>query len=35
MDVYIVLALNQPALSHLPYPSVAQAQATGHFADRT
>jgi len=27
MDVYIVLALNQPALLHLPYPSVAQAQA--------
>src|SRR6202163_3390880 len=27
MDVYIVLALNKPALLHLPYPSVAQAQA--------
>jgi 2-polyprenyl-6-methoxyphenol hydroxylase-like FAD-dependent oxidoreductase len=27
MDVYIVLALNEPALLHLPYPSVAQAQA--------
>ncbi|MGA8498748.1 MAG: FAD-dependent monooxygenase [Xanthobacteraceae bacterium] len=26
MDVYIVLALNEPALLHLPYPSVAQAQ---------
>ena len=26
MDVYIVLALNQPALLHLPYPSVAQAR---------
>jgi 2-polyprenyl-6-methoxyphenol hydroxylase-like FAD-dependent oxidoreductase len=27
MDVYIVLALNAPALLHLPYPSVAEAQA--------
>ena len=27
MDVYIVLALDEPALLHLPYPSVAQAQA--------
>ncbi len=27
MDVYIVLALNLPPLLHLPYPSVAQAQA--------
>jgi len=27
MDVYIVLALNEPPLLHLPYPSVAQAQA--------
>jgi len=27
MDVYIALALNEPALLHLPYPSVAQAQA--------
>jgi 2-polyprenyl-6-methoxyphenol hydroxylase-like FAD-dependent oxidoreductase len=27
MDVYIVLALSEPALLHLPYPSVAQAQA--------
>src|SRR5271155_2131476 len=27
MDVYIVLALNRPPLLHLPYPSVAQAQA--------
>src|ERR1700729_4599595 len=27
MDVYIVLALNEPALLHLPYPSVAEAQA--------
>jgi 2-polyprenyl-6-methoxyphenol hydroxylase-like FAD-dependent oxidoreductase len=27
MDVYIVLALNEPALLHLPYPSVAQARA--------
>ena len=27
MDVYIVLALDQPALLHLPYPSVVQAQA--------
>lgn len=27
MDVYIVLALNKPALLHLPYPSVTQAQA--------
>jgi 2-polyprenyl-6-methoxyphenol hydroxylase-like FAD-dependent oxidoreductase len=27
MDVYIVLALNEPALLHLPYPSVAHAQA--------
>jgi 2-polyprenyl-6-methoxyphenol hydroxylase-like FAD-dependent oxidoreductase len=28
MDVYIVLALNEPPLLHLTYPSVAQAQAT-------
>src|SRR5580692_1753821 len=27
MDVYIVLALDEPALLHLPYPSVAQAHA--------
>jgi 2-polyprenyl-6-methoxyphenol hydroxylase-like FAD-dependent oxidoreductase len=27
MDVYIVLALNEPPLLHLSYPSVAQAQA--------
>jgi 2-polyprenyl-6-methoxyphenol hydroxylase-like FAD-dependent oxidoreductase len=27
MDVYIVLAMNQPALLRLPYPSVAQASA--------
>jgi 2-polyprenyl-6-methoxyphenol hydroxylase-like FAD-dependent oxidoreductase len=27
MDVYIVLVLNEPALLHLPYPSVAEAQA--------
>jgi 2-polyprenyl-6-methoxyphenol hydroxylase-like FAD-dependent oxidoreductase len=27
MDVYIVLALNEPPLLRLPYPSVAQAQA--------
>jgi 2-polyprenyl-6-methoxyphenol hydroxylase-like FAD-dependent oxidoreductase len=27
MDVYIVLAMNQPPLLRLPYPSVAQAQA--------
>jgi 2-polyprenyl-6-methoxyphenol hydroxylase-like FAD-dependent oxidoreductase len=27
MDVYIVLSLTQPPLLHLPYPSVAQAQA--------
>jgi 2-polyprenyl-6-methoxyphenol hydroxylase-like FAD-dependent oxidoreductase len=27
MDVYIVLAMNEPPLLHLPYPSVAQAQA--------
>ena len=27
MDVYIMLALNEPPLLHLPYPSVAQAQA--------
>jgi 2-polyprenyl-6-methoxyphenol hydroxylase-like FAD-dependent oxidoreductase len=27
MDVYIVLALNEPPLLHLAYPSVAQAQA--------
>jgi 2-polyprenyl-6-methoxyphenol hydroxylase-like FAD-dependent oxidoreductase len=27
MDVYIVLALNRPPLLHLPYPSVAEAQA--------
>jgi 2-polyprenyl-6-methoxyphenol hydroxylase-like FAD-dependent oxidoreductase len=28
MDVYIVLALDEPPLLHLSYPSVAQAQAT-------
>jgi 2-polyprenyl-6-methoxyphenol hydroxylase-like FAD-dependent oxidoreductase len=28
MDVYIILALNEPPLLHLPYPSVAQAQTT-------
>jgi 2-polyprenyl-6-methoxyphenol hydroxylase-like FAD-dependent oxidoreductase len=28
MDVYIVLALTEPPLLHLTYPSVAQAQAT-------
>ena len=27
MDVYIVLAMNEPPLLHLPYPSVAQARA--------
>src|SRR5262245_61196488 len=27
MDVYIVLAMNEPPLLHLPYPSVADAQA--------
>jgi 2-polyprenyl-6-methoxyphenol hydroxylase-like FAD-dependent oxidoreductase len=27
MDVYIVLAMNEPSLLHLPYPSVAQAKA--------
>src|SRR5271168_4238934 len=27
MDVYVVLAMNQPPLLRLPYPSVAQAQA--------
>jgi 2-polyprenyl-6-methoxyphenol hydroxylase-like FAD-dependent oxidoreductase len=27
MDVYVVLAMNEPPLLHLPYPSVAQAQA--------
>ncbi|HTV30290.1 MAG TPA: FAD-dependent monooxygenase [Xanthobacteraceae bacterium] len=27
MDVYVVLALNEPPLLRLPYPSVAQAQA--------
>jgi 2-polyprenyl-6-methoxyphenol hydroxylase-like FAD-dependent oxidoreductase len=27
MDVYIILALNEPPLLHLAYPSVAQAQA--------
>jgi 2-polyprenyl-6-methoxyphenol hydroxylase-like FAD-dependent oxidoreductase len=27
MDVYIVLSLTEPPLLHLPYPSVAQAQA--------
>jgi 2-polyprenyl-6-methoxyphenol hydroxylase-like FAD-dependent oxidoreductase len=26
MDVYIILALNEPPLLHLPYPSVAQAK---------
>jgi 2-polyprenyl-6-methoxyphenol hydroxylase-like FAD-dependent oxidoreductase len=26
MDVYIVLAMNEPPLLHLPYPSVAQAR---------
>ena len=33
MDVYIVLALNEPALLHLPYPSVAQAQAETRASD--
>ena len=33
MDVYIVLALNEPALLHLPYPSVAQAQAETRAAN--
>jgi 2-polyprenyl-6-methoxyphenol hydroxylase-like FAD-dependent oxidoreductase len=27
MDVYVVLAMNEPPLLHLPYPSVAAAQA--------
>lgn len=27
MDVYIALAMNEPPLLHLPYPSVAEAQA--------
>ena len=27
MDVYIVLAMNEPPLLHLPYPSVAEARA--------
>ena len=27
MDVYVALAMNEPALLHLPYPSVADAQA--------
>src|SRR3974390_2834760 len=27
MDVYIILALNEPPLLHLPYPSVDQARA--------
>src|SRR5213593_1944886 len=27
MDVYIALAMNEPPLLHLPYPSVADAQA--------
>jgi 2-polyprenyl-6-methoxyphenol hydroxylase-like FAD-dependent oxidoreductase len=27
MDVYIVVAMNEPPLLHLPYPSVAQAKA--------
>src|SRR5271169_2552026 len=27
MDVYIVLAVDEPPLLHLPYPSVAQAEA--------
>ena len=26
MDVYIILAMTEPPLLHLPYPSVAQAQ---------
>jgi 2-polyprenyl-6-methoxyphenol hydroxylase-like FAD-dependent oxidoreductase len=33
MDVYIVLALNEPALLHLPYPSVVQAQAETRASD--
>jgi 2-polyprenyl-6-methoxyphenol hydroxylase-like FAD-dependent oxidoreductase len=33
MDVYIVLALNEPALLHLPYPSVARAQAETRASD--
>ena len=33
MDVYIVLALNEPALLHLPYPSVAEAQAETRGSD--
>ncbi len=33
MDVYIVLALNQPPLYHLAYPSVAQAQAETRAVD--
>jgi 2-polyprenyl-6-methoxyphenol hydroxylase-like FAD-dependent oxidoreductase len=33
MDVYLVLALNEPALLHLPYPSVAQAQAETRASD--
>jgi 2-polyprenyl-6-methoxyphenol hydroxylase-like FAD-dependent oxidoreductase len=33
MDVYIVLALNEPALLHLPYPCVAQAQAETRASD--
>ena len=26
MDVYVVLAMNEPPLLHLPYPSVAEAE---------
>jgi 2-polyprenyl-6-methoxyphenol hydroxylase-like FAD-dependent oxidoreductase len=33
MDVYIVLALNEPALLHLPYPSVTQVQAETRAAN--
>jgi 2-polyprenyl-6-methoxyphenol hydroxylase-like FAD-dependent oxidoreductase len=33
MDVYIVLALDEPALLHLPYPSVAQAQIETRASD--
>ena len=26
MDVYVILAMNEPPLLHLPYPSVAEAR---------
>ena len=29
MDVYVALALNEPPLLHLPYPSVSEARAQG------